>query len=397
MKRILFLLVGLVFVCGVYALDKDFVIVIDPGHGGKDPGAIRGDLKEKTINLAVANELGRLIEKNMPEVEVVYTRKTDVFVPLEKRSEIANQNKANLFISIHTNSTAAKTTSVSGADTYILGLARSAENLAVAKRENSVIKYEDDYTTKYEGFDPDSPESYIIFEFMTNQYMQQSLDVASFIQSDFKNKAKRVDRGVRQAGFLVLRESGMPSILVELGYINNSVEGKYLNSPTGQRTMASAIYSGFKKYKEDFDKKRGVTPASNNVEEQTPISASPKATAQVSPTPQPKAPAQTQTAKSVQPKADTNRTTALTPKSSSTTPSGVTEYRIQFLYEQVKLPENSPRFKGLQNVSYYEDNGYKYTVGSTTDFNDIRKLHNEVKKKFSDSFIIQMKDGKRVK
>ncbi len=200
-----------------YNSDK-FVVVIDPpGHGGKDGGAVRGIYKEKDINLAVALILGDLIEENLKDVKVVYTRKKDVFIDLDKRAQIANKAKANLFISIHTNSTAAKSTTASGADTYILGLTRSAENLEVAKRENSVILLEDDYSTKYEGFDPNSTESYIIFEFMTNKYMEQSLKFATHIQKDFKNVAKRTDRGVRQAGFLVLRKSSMPSVLIELG------------------------------------------------------------------------------------------------------------------------------------------------------------------------------------
>lgn len=223
MKRILSLVFFLAaFCCMTFAVDSKFIVVIDPGHGGRDAGAVRGSHREKDINLGVALALGQLIEKNYNDVKVVYTRKTDVFVALDRRAEIANKAKANLFISIHTNSTAARTTNAIGADTYILGLARSEENLAVAKRENSVILLEDDYTTTYEGFDPNSPESYIIFEFMSNKFMEQSLELANYIQKDFKDIAKRNDRGVRQAGFLVLRKTSMPSILIELGFINNS-------------------------------------------------------------------------------------------------------------------------------------------------------------------------------
>lgn len=367
MKKILFLFLGLFLACGtLLPAGSDFVLVIDPGHGGKDPGAVRGKIKEKEINLAVALHLGKLIEKNHPDVKVVYTRKNDTFVALDRRSKIANQHKANLFISIHTNSTAAKATNATGADTYILGLARSAENLAVAKRENAVIKYEEDYTTKYEGFDPDSPESYIIFEFMTNHYMQQSLDVASYIQNAFKNNAKRVDRGVRQAGFLVLRESSMPSILIELGFINNAKEANYLNSKAGQQAMASAIYTGFKKYKDDFDKvQNGSTPPAKSKE-------TPK---------QQQAIAQTET-----PSKD---------KSATITTDAI-EYRIQIIYSPTQLKENSPKFKGLKDISFYIDNGYKYTVGSTTNYNEIKKKFAEVKKKFPDAFIIRMKNGKRI-
>ena len=238
------------------ATESKFVVVIDAGHGGRDGGAVRGSYKEKDINLGVALTLGKMIEENFKDVKVVYTRKSDVFVDLNKRTQTANKAKANLFISIHTNSTAAKSTSVSGCDTYILGLARSEENLAVAKRENSVILLEDDYSTKYQGFDPKSTESYIIFEFMSNKYMEQSLRFADFVQKDFKGVAKRSDRGVRQAGFLVLRQTSMPSVLIELGFINNPSEAKFLSSRLGQRTMATAIYSGFKSYKRYYDKRQ---------------------------------------------------------------------------------------------------------------------------------------------
>lgn len=395
MRKILFLLFACLGISGMlFAANGDFVVVIDAGHGGKDPGAVRGKIKEKDINLAVAQELGKLIEKNMPGVKIVYTRDSDEFVPLEDRSALANKNKANLFISIHTNSTSAKTTSAAGADTYILGLARSAENLAVAKRENSVIKYEDDYTSKYEGFDPDSPESYIIFEFMTNQYMQQSLDLASFVQNDFKTTAKRVDRGVRQAGFLVLRESGMPSILIELGFINNPREASYLISPTGQRAMASAIYSGFKKYKDSFDKKGGtiVIPSpeksSTRGEQQTVnISKENKAVSRANTT-------EGASDRTIAPKV-VAQSAATSPPQSGIAPDEI-EYRVQFLYSPVELDLNSSKFKGLDGVSYYIDNGYKYTIGSTTDYNEIRRIFNQVKKTFSDSFIIRMKNGKRL-
>lgn len=259
MKKIFLVYIFIFLISGnlAFAADDKFVLVIDAGHGGKDTGATRGDYKEKDINLGVALALGRLIESNMKDVKVVYTRKSDVFIDLYKRSDIANKAKANMFVSIHTNSTASKVTTAEGADTYILGLAKSDENLAVAKRENSVILLEDNYNKRYEGFDPNSPESYIIFEFMTDKYMSQSLEFASLVQKGFKNISKRKDRGVRQAGFLVLRESAMPSVLIELGFINNPTEAKYLSSSTGQRSMASAIFSGLEKYIRDFEKKQG--------------------------------------------------------------------------------------------------------------------------------------------
>ena len=210
--------------------DKTFTLVIDAGHGGHDPGAIGRISKEKNINLKVALKLGKQIRQNCPDVKVVYTRDRDVFIPLNRRAEIANNAKADLFISIHTNSVA-KGASVKGASTWTLGLAKSEANLEVAKRENSVILYEDDYKTRYAGFNPNSAESYIIFEFMQDKYMEESVHLASLVQKQFKNTCKRVDRGVHQAGFLVLKASAMPSILVELGFISNREEERYLNLP----------------------------------------------------------------------------------------------------------------------------------------------------------------------
>lgn len=395
MKRFLTLIIYLSVLCGfVFANEPQFVVVIDPGHGGRDGGAVRGTYKEKDINLAVAKILGDFIEDNHKDVKVIFTRKKDNFVDLKKRAAIANKAKANLFISIHTNSTAAKTTTASGADTYILGLTRSAENLEVAKRENSVILLEDDYSTKYQGFDPKSPESYIIFEFMTNKYMEQSLQFAGFVQKDFKNMAKRNDRGVRQAGFLVLRETSMPSVLIELGFINNPTEAKYLSSRLGQRSMASAIYSGFKNYKQDFDKRQGnpsYTHNNSKNSEQPEIIVEEtieeeKSTPIIKETVQEKTVIKT----TVDKKEDIKE---VKPKTTNQP-----EYRVQFLVSDKKLPNNSPLLKGLSPVDYYkEGNNYKYTYGATTNYNEILKIQKQVRIKFKDAFVIRFKDGQRMK
>lgn len=225
-----------------------FTLVIDAGHGGKDPGAIGRKCKEKEINLAVALELGRLVTQNCPDVKVVYTRKTDTFVELNERADIANKAKADLFISIHVNSTAAKV-GPQGTEIYTLGMHRAADNLEVAKRENSVITLESNYEQRYEGFDPKSSESYIIFELMQDKNMEKSVALAKQIQKQFRSTAKRVDKGVHQAGFLVLRATGMPSALVELGYINNPTEEQYLASTAGRAALAKSIYNGFVAYK----------------------------------------------------------------------------------------------------------------------------------------------------
>jgi len=244
MKR--YILTFLLFASSLLAMP--YTLVIDAGHGGKDPGAQSKTAKEKNINLAVALAFGKLVEQNCKDVKVVYTRKTDVFVALDERANIANRAKADLFISIHTNATAAKV-GPRGAETYTLGMHRAADNLAVAKRENSVITLESNYKKKYEGFDPNSSESYIIFELMQDKNMESSVKLAGLIQKQFRTTAKRIDKGVHQAGFLVLRETSMPSVLIELGYINNTSEAAYLTSKAGVNALAKSIYNAFVAYR----------------------------------------------------------------------------------------------------------------------------------------------------
>ena len=229
-----------------------YTLVIDAGHGGKDAGALGFSSKEKDINLAVALAFGRLVEQNCTDVKVVYTRKTDTFIELDERANIANRNKADLFVSIHTNSTAAGKagTTARGTETYTLGMHRAADNLAVAKRENSVITLEANYEERYEGFDPKSSESYIIFELMQDTHMKQSVNFAGLVQQQFASHAGRVNKGVYQAGFLVLRNTSMPSVLIELGYINNKTEEAFLNSKDGIAKMSRAIFNAFKSFKE---------------------------------------------------------------------------------------------------------------------------------------------------
>ena len=236
--------------CSGSAEAKDFVVVIDPGHGGHDPGAVGKISKEKNINLNVALKLGKQIKKNCPDVKVIYTRDQDIFIPLDRRAEIANNAKADLFISIHTNALA-KNRTAKGASTWTLGLAKSDANLEVAKRENAVILYESDYKTRYAGFNPNSAESYIIFEFMQDKYMSQSVHLASLVQKHFRQTCKRTDRGVHQAGFLVLKASAMPSILVELGFISTPEEERYLNTEAGTTSLANGIFRAFLTYKRE--------------------------------------------------------------------------------------------------------------------------------------------------
>ena len=261
--KIIFLLCSLwlVFPCFCLAAKgKDFVVVIDPGHGGHDPGAIGRRGKEKNINLNVALKVGQLIQNNCNDVKVIYTRKTDVFIPLDRRAQIANNAKADLFISIHTNSIARGRT-VRGAETYTLGLHRTEENLEVAKKENSVILIEDNYEQRYAGFNPNSSESYIIFEFVQDKNMEKSVKLATLIQKQFKNTAKRIDKGVHQAGFLVLRATSMPSVLVELGYISTPDEEQYLLSDAGTTALSNSIYKAFLNYKREHDAPIGRSSA----------------------------------------------------------------------------------------------------------------------------------------
>lgn len=249
-KTLILLLMAVVVACATTTqaqTAKTFTLVLDAGHGGKDPGALGKVGKEKNINLAVTKAVGKLVEDNLKDVKVVYTRKTDVFVELNERAAIANRAKADLFVSIHTNALPGRAQG-RGSETYTLGMHRAADNLAVAKRENSAIMLEKDYENRYEGFDPKSAESYIIFEFMQDTYMEQSVKLATFIQKQFRS-AGRPDKGVHQAGFLVLRATSMPSCLIELGYITTASEEEYLLSQRGVEQLSRSIYEAIKNYK----------------------------------------------------------------------------------------------------------------------------------------------------
>jgi len=232
---------------------KISVVVIDPGHGGKDWGASIGGAKEKDIVLNIALKLGNEIKSNYPDIKVVYTRTSDIFIPLHKRADIANKNSADLFISIHVNAVDAK--SAQGTETFVLGLHRNEDNLEVAKKENAVILLEDDYSTTYEGFDPNLPESYIMFETMQAEYQEQSVMLASIIQDEFREDARRLDRSVKMAGFLVLRRTTMPSVLIETGFLSHPSEREFLLSQAGQNKLATSIFKAFDVYKTEIEEK----------------------------------------------------------------------------------------------------------------------------------------------
>ena len=326
-----------------FAADPVFTVVIDAGHGGRDPGAEGSIVREKAINLAVALKLGALITTNHKDVNVIYTRKTDVLVSIDERADIANRNKADLFISIHTNSVDKSKSNVRGAETWTLGLARTEENLEVAIRENAVILDEENYLQRYGGFDPNSTESYIMFEFMQNMNMEHSVGFASDIQKAFTS-AKRLDRGVKQAGFMVLFLTSMPGVLVELGFISNRDEERYLNSAAGQNQYAQSIYTAFKKYKEQYGPKLTASPVS----------------------------------------------------STSPASSGTIIYKVQILSSDRQLPANSPLLKGYKADWYRDGALYKYTYGESTDLNTIQNIQKQATKDFKDAFVIRMQDGKRI-
>lgn len=342
-----------------HALDKDgkFVVVIDAGHGGKDPGAVNGRNQEKTINLNVALKLGRLIEENCADVKVLYTRKTDVFVELYRRAEIANKADADFFISIHTN--AAKSKSAVGAETYLLGIEenRTSANFNVAIEENKAILLENDYEAHYEGYDPNVPESQIIFEFMQNEYQKESLKMATMVQNEMTGTPKRHDRGVHQAGYLVLWKSAMPSILVELGFISNDAECRYLTSQKGIDEMSGSLFRAFSAYHSEYMK---------------------------------------QLSKALPPSSAIGRRDSDQPAETSKTGPNVV-FKIQFMTLSAEIKSDDSRIKGLPEVSHFKEDGkYKYTCGDTSDYEEICRTRDEVRKRYKDAFITAYVDGRKV-
>lgn len=371
------------------AKDKDFVVVIDAGHGGHDPGAVGKISKEKNINLNVALKLGKQIKSNCSDVKIVYTRDRDVFIPLDRRAEIANNAKADLFISIHTNALA-KNRVMKGASTWTLGLAKSDANLEVAKRENSVILYESDYKTRYAGFNPNSAESYIIFEFMQDKYMSQSVHLASLVQKHFRNTCQRIDRGVHQAGFLVLKASAMPSILVELGFISTPEEERYLNTETGTTNLSNGIFRAFLTYKREQEIRLNGS-SSTVLPEDLPDLAQEEITATSNTSSEEEeVPNKVAQQKPQRPQRTKNVATTQTERS------GIV-FKIQILTSSRPLAKNDKRLKGLKDVDYYKEGGiYKYTYGDSPDYNNVLRTRRTIAAQFKDAFIIAFKDGEKM-
>lgn len=375
-------------VCGfipatISAQDVKFTVVLDAGHGGHDPGAMGPFSREKDINLAVVLDLGAMIEKNFKDVRVVYTRKTDKYLTLQERADIVNDHHADLFICIHTN--ASLSPAAFGTETFTLGLAKTKANLDVAMRENSVILLEEDYRSKYKGFDPKSVDSYIMFEFMQDKYIDKSVEFSSAIQKQFVSFCGRSDHGVRQAGFWVLHRSACPSVLVELGFISNSAEERYLISDQGQKEMASAIYNAFVDYKKDHDKQSGRPSSMVSKMEQAVKTDEPKPNKYVKPVVE----NQNLTGKEIVKTPKTIEASKITPKQSEELSDQVPVFKVQIFASRQKLTKDASDFKGFENIDFFFEKGYyKYTLGVETDYNKIEKIRREVLSKFPEAFII---------
>ena len=396
-----------VLVMTAFAANKRFTLVIDPGHGGHDAGALGAISKEKNINLAVALRFGKYVEQNLPEVRVIYTRKTDVFIPLNERANIANRANADLFISVHTNALPAGKVA-RGFETYTLGMHRAKDNLDVAMRENSVISMEKDYQQRYQGFDPRSSESYIIFEFIQGKNMERSVELARMIQRGVCDGANRPDKGVHQAGFLVLRETSMPGCLIELGFITTPDEERLLNNDSRVDDIARGIYEAFAKYKNKYDRSVSVPYRAKDSEDVN----LPKIVPDQEPAPktrvvtrgkQPKR----EEATPEQPKREVKEVKKLDPKremKKTETKKEVKKaeiadapvFKLQIFVGSRNLRKGDAHFKGETDYdSFQEGNLVKYTLGASTNYNEIYRLRKEKLDKFPEAFIIAFKNGQK--
>jgi len=360
-----------------YSVKKDekhiTVVVIDPGHGGKDFGANVGEAKEKDIVLDLALRLGQSIKTNYPEIKVIYTRTKDVFIPLYDRANLANKNKADLFISIHVNGT--DNSSAQGTETFVLGEHRSKDNFEVVKKENSVILLEDDYKTTYEGFDPNSSESYIMFANTQSEYLDQSIMLASAVQDQFREYAKRFDRSVKQAGFLVLRQAAMPSVLIEVGFISHPNERSYMLSETGKSTLSSSIFKAFKEYKRKIEDKSSFA-----VHAET--SGSPNA--------------KTESKKEISEPTETLNQTAVPEKVMGTETNNI-YFSIQIAASAKKIDTSPSNFKGEKNVFRIDSEDVtRYYSGKYKNYNDAVNEKKRIEKKYPQAFIVAFESNELI-
>jgi N-acetylmuramoyl-L-alanine amidase len=361
-------------------------VVIDAGHGGKDPGSLGKKTTESKVVLGIALKLGKYIEENLKDVKVIYTRRTDEFVELHKRAEIANSNKADLFISIHANGN--DNHEVTGTETLVLGTIRAGENFEVAKKENSVILLEDNYKEKYEGFDPSSPESYQSLSLVQDLYLKKSVNFAALVQDQFRERAMRKDRSVKQQSLLVLARTAMPGVLIETGFITNPDEEKYLMSEQGQDYLASAIYRAFKDYKEAVESRSsliaslGKRTANDSSLISAPVSnagaisdaAPPDVTAQIS--------------------SDHNEIRKEAETIAESVAKSTLIFKVQIAASSRRFALNAPLFKGEKDVmEYVVGKMYKYAVGQSDSFEEIVAYSHKVREKFPDAFVIAVRDN----
>lgn len=367
---------ALLFCVGAQVYAQNFKVVLDPGHGGKDFGATRGNYVEKKIVLDVAEKVGELLKKDK-SISVVYTRKSDVFLELRERTEIANREKADVFVSIHANAVA-NAPSATGTETFIMGMSKNASNLEIAKKENAVITLEDDYQTSYSGYDPSKPESLIGLTLIQEQFLNQSIELASKVQTRFTNDADRKNRGVKQAPFVVLYTAFMPSVLVELGFLSNSDEGAYLNSEEGKNELARAIANAIIDYKKQYHSASENIPntrSTKTVERETPKVID------------------TVREKPIE-KAKTSSVDASKP--AVVTKEGVV-FKVQVAASSKNLDLKPNNFNGLNNISVAKEGTmFKYFYNETTDYNHARKALEVAKAKYPSAFLVAYKNGKKV-
>lgn len=347
-------------------------VVIDAGHGGHDSGCLGSSSKEKEITLALALQLGKLIESNYTDVKVVFTRKSDIFIPLEERAVIANKNKADLFISIHCN---AASSAAYGAETYVMGLHKTEGNLAVAKRENSVMMLEDNYKEVY-NFDPNSPEAYIMLSLNQNAYLEQSTLFASLVQTEFRDKLGRHDRGVKQAGFWVLHRTAMPAVLIEAGFLTNNNEEKFLVTSYGQEQMSSAMFRAFKKYKTKIESNQPMT----TVVEKVPTEKK---------TETPKVSEEKVVEK---PKETVSNTKNYEPKKDEL------YFNVQFMATKSKVDLNDNRLKNIPSKKIEVINSiYRYMSGPFNSYQVAQNILSQIKGLgYKDAFIVPYKNNQRL-
>lgn len=397
----LFVILALFAACfiSVRGADRKFVLVIDAGHGGRDAGALGKYSKEKNINLNVALAFGKYVERNNPDVKVVYTRKTDVFVPLYERAEIANRNKADLFISIHTNALE-RGRIARGFETYTLGDGRSnatKTNLEVAKRENSVILLEENYEQHYVGYDPNSPESNIMFEFVQDRNLTKSIEFAKMLQKNVCRAASRPDKGVHQSNLAVLRLTSMPACLVELGFITTADEEALLNDRNRLDQMAVGIYNAFVEYKNKNYNGISVPYRTDSPMLPETPAQEPANTAETQEDASARQQPEQRTMAETTPQQHEQQTVAPQPEPQpAASADGRPVFKIQILVSSLNLKDGDAHLKGLTGCERYEENGMqKYTYGASENYNEIYRLRKQILNKFPEAFIIAFKDGRK--